>query len=221
MIFSSIRIFRCILSNYVGAGTTSEEPPTTQSPTSSPSPAPSSSQPSCGCGEGTRSVHKIVGGQATSPHQYPWQVGLLSTPSSVPFCGGSLISRTEVLTAAHCTEGMTPSSMAVSVGEHDITDFQATAVSVCEIIDHPSYDFPAYDFSILKLCSPVELSSSVGTVCLPGDVSETYSGQQATVTGWGTLSSGGARPDTLMEVNVTVITNQDCDASYGLSTITE
>ena len=231
-------IYRCILSNNVGGGNTSEEPPSPAS--TSPSPLPpsptsptastssttsgqaTSAQPStCECGKGGRKDQKIVGGQTASSNEYPWQVGLLSSSGSLPFCGGSLISPTEVLTAAHCTSGQSPASIAVSLGEHDISDFQAVTASVCQIIDHPKYNFPDYDFSILQLCSPVAMDSSVSPVCLPGDISQTYSGQVATVTGWGTLSSGGARPDTLMEVNVTVITNQVCDANYDTISVTE
>ena len=39
--------------------------------------------------------------------------------------------------------------------------------------------------------------------------------QLATVTGWGTLQSGGNQPATLQEVDVTVTTNADCAAAYG------
>ena len=39
--------------------------------------------------------------------------------------------------------------------------------------------------------------------------------QVATVTGWGTLQSGGSQPSALQEVNVTVTTNEECQAAYG------
>ena len=42
-----------------------------------------------------------------------------------------------------------------------------------------------------------------------------YHYQLATVTGWGTLQSGGNQPATLQEVDVTVTTNADCAAAYG------
>ena len=45
---------------------------------------------------------KIIGGGPTDPHEYPYQV-LLTYYGSF-FCGGSLITRQHVLTAAHCTE---------------------------------------------------------------------------------------------------------------------
>ena len=64
-------------------------------------------------------MSKIVGGVATEANEYPWQVGLISSQSSSrPFCGGSLISDREILTAAHCTQS--PVGW-VTLAEHDIT----------------------------------------------------------------------------------------------------
>jgi len=37
----------------------------------------------------------------------------------------------------------------------------------------------------------------------------------ATVTGWGTLTSGGSQPNVLQEVDVTVLSNAVCQNSYG------
>ena len=35
------------------------------------------------------------------------------------------------------------------------------------------------------------------------------------MSGWGTLESGGSQPDKLMEVNVTVISNAECNTAYA------
>ena len=42
-----------------------------------------------------------------------------------------------------------------------------------------------------------------------------FSGALATVTGWGTLQSGGNQPEVLNEVQVTVQTNDQCNSAYG------
>jgi len=47
-------------------------------------------------------VNKIVGGDFAFEGQFPYQVSLFLDSSF--FCGGSLISSTTVLTAAHCVE---------------------------------------------------------------------------------------------------------------------
>ena len=39
--------------------------------------------------------------------------------------------------------------------------------------------------------------------------------QVATVTGWGSTAYGGSPSSTLQEVNVTVISNDECSSAYG------
>ena len=50
---------------------------------------------------------RVIGGQDAKRENYPWLVRLLVTQDGKDqfFCGGSLISETLILTAAHCIEG--------------------------------------------------------------------------------------------------------------------
>merc|ERR1712080_516606 len=132
-----------------------------------------------------------------------------------PWCGGTLISERHILTAAHCTAGETPGNIQVLLGEHRTNDDVFTRVDVSQINDDPNYSFPDSDFSILTLPEPVTISSSVRPACLPATTDKTYEGELATVTGWGTLTSGGNQPTVLMEVDVTVTTNELCNNVYG------
>ena len=144
-------------------------------------------------------------------------MGLVSRNGRSPWCGGTLISSTHVLTAAHCTDGESASGIRVLLGEHSIADFDFNRVDVAEIIMHPKYNSRNVnnDYAILRLAEPVTFTDKVSPACLPNDMRETYAGVLATVTGWGTLSSGGNQPTTLQEVDVTVTTNAECDSAYG------
>ena len=87
-------------------------------------------------------------------------------------------------------------------------------MNIAAIKDHESYNKNNLnnDFSMLKLASAIDFAAypNIRPACLPPDDSNTYAGETATVTGWGTTSSGGSTSNTLNEVDVTVLTNDDC-----------
>lgn len=46
---------------------------------------------------------RVVGGEETKSHEFPWMAGLKLNGEF--YCGGSLITKKHVLTAAHCVQG--------------------------------------------------------------------------------------------------------------------
>jgi len=199
--------------------------PTTQSPTTDPG----TGSGDCKCGLAKRTT-KIVGGQETGVNEYPWQVGLVDKGKTSVWCGASVISNQWILTAAHCTDGVKANKMQVLLGEHDYSTTSETTMvrmDISEKIEHGSYDKQTtdYDLSLLKMKSAINFEDypHIRPICLPSDTSEDYAGFTATVTGWGTLSSGGSTSDQLREVDVNVLTNNECvdDYKYGSSQITD
>ncbi|XP_045138298.1 trypsin alpha-3-like [Portunus trituberculatus] len=174
---------------------------------------------SCRCGQ--KAPSRIVGGQQTEVNEWPWMAALLYYNQQ--FCGGSLINDRYVLTAAHCTVDFRASEITVRLAEHNLAISSETSVvvrSVSQIINHPNYQSGSEknDIALLKLSSPVTVSSTVLPVCMPPPRPK-YAGRTATVTGWGTTSSGGSSPNSLREVDVKVLRNSDCQSSYGTSSI--
>jgi len=53
----------------------------------------------------TRSV-KIIGGRVAEKKEFPWQISLqlLNLGTEKHICGGSLISESWIITAAHCVD---------------------------------------------------------------------------------------------------------------------
>ena len=102
------------------------------------------------------------------------------------------------------------------VGEHDTSDSIADLRDVSKIRNHPRYNFDTtdYDFSILFLTFPLTFSSTIAPLCLPASTQSLYTGQVATVTGWGDTSSDGSPASTLQEVQMTVMSNEECDTYY-------
>ena len=89
------------------------------------------------------SASGIMGGSDVSPHSLPFQVALTNYhDKGVPFCGGALISPNYVITSAQCTEGKTPGTILVVVGEHNyqVVGDGEDYYDVMEIITQPSYN---------------------------------------------------------------------------------
>ena len=57
----------------------------------------------CGLTLSGQKLEWIVGGTEAEKNAYPWQVGFVKKGDTQIWCGGSLISDSWVLTAAHCT----------------------------------------------------------------------------------------------------------------------
>ena len=83
---------------------------------------------SCGVGKQSR----IVGGTQAKPEEFPWQVGFKTqTQWSVSniFCGGSLIDKKWVVSAAHCFQRSTR-DLKVQLGEFDTRNEEGNEVLI-------------------------------------------------------------------------------------------
>ena len=132
-------------------------------------------------------------------------------------CGGTLISKSHVLTKARCTRGETNTTIKVLIGAHNISkgSNDGTRVAVSTIANDPLYDSITgqNDFSILTLAQPVTFTDTVSPACLPSDVSQDYAGQEATVVGWGRTDIDNKLQSVLQEAIVRVINNTECQQS--------
>merc|ERR1719228_1025199 len=198
--------------------------PTTAKP---PGPTTAPTTSTCDCGKANK-INKIVNGVETEENEYPWQVGLSSGPGWSTFCGGSIISKKDILTAAHCTPGKSPGDIYVLVGVHDQTKATASDYkTVCSIKNHESYDDKTYnyDIAILTLCDELDFSEKIAPVCTPSvqGFGNEYEGLDHVVSGWGTTSSGGSGSMVLLETTVKTMQNEQCYSSpyqYYYSQIT-
>jgi hypothetical protein len=140
--------------------------------------------------------------------RFPYHVSLQD--SSGHFCGGSLILKDVVLTAAHCLGG----SFSVMIGRHDFDDKDGEIIEAARQIAHPKYDenTSENDFALVVLERPVE--TAVPLVSLNDDNSYPTPGTtsaQAHVMGWGNMKTNGFDlPDVPMIVDVEVISNERC-----------
>merc|ERR1712141_390235 len=60
---------------------------------------------------------RIIGGEEAPKHEFPWQVSLKSFGSHI--CGGSVVNRNQIITAAHCCQGQLAFLDSIVAGAHD------------------------------------------------------------------------------------------------------
>lgn len=137
---------------------------------------------------------------------------------------------------------MTPWDVArvtVRLGDHNIkSNFEVAHVEkkVIRVVRHRNFDGRTLysDIAILTLDAPVQYTTAIRPVCLPA-ASRQYSGEVATVIGWGslreskcfgrgsgrfqqsyrTLFSDGPQPAILQKVSVPIWSNELCRYKYG------
>ncbi len=156
---------------------------------------------------------RIIGGDKAVEDRYAYAVSL--SDSFGHFCGGSLIAEDVVLSAAHCDSGGKGNYKAV-VGRHDHDDNDGQVLSVKKALPHPDYDGDTTDNDFMLIFLN-ESANSNTFVKLNSDAATPEIGASVTVMGWGDIdpSDGQELSDELMEVEVNVITNEECDKSDG------
>ncbi|EDO49948.1 predicted protein, partial [Nematostella vectensis] len=161
---------------------------------------------------------RIVRGTAAKQNSWPWQAQLRTT-SGFHYCGSSLIHPQWILTATHCVEQTSASSIVIRLGAHKRTSNIGTEqdIKVSKVILHPSYGKPvtlAHDIALLKLEKSATVNNNVHTVCLPFNGPAPSDCTHCWITGWGHLASGGDTPDLLQQASVPIVSRSRCDKAY-------
>ena len=173
----------------------------------------------------------VVGGRPVSTGEYPWVVALAS-PSrfsavrSGQFCGGALVTRTKVVTAAHCfgpellgQTGQVPDDLRVIVGRTDMTTRSGEEIPVRRIWQHPDYD-PSNAYSDIAVVTLAQAPEFAGTVPLARSGPVTYGrGSTARVFGWGDTTGRGDYANGLRAAEVMVLDSAVCERAYPVGLV--
>ncbi|CAF1541040.1 unnamed protein product [Rotaria magnacalcarata] len=174
-----------------------------------------SSNALCGCSTNSATVTRIVGGENAAPATWGWAVSVRIGTGTL--CGGSIISNSWVITAAHCIISQTPSQYTIYAGSTSRWAGTQTRTA-SNIFVHPGYSSTTYvnDIALLKLSSPLSMDDPyVSSICIPSVSQAILSagewpsvGTNVVAVGWGTLSEGGSLPTTLRQVTVQTVAYQ-------------
>lgn len=132
---------------------------------------------------------RIVAGSPAIDSQFPWQAFLISCNEKYNCgrCGGSLISKKHILTAAHCVDAK--SMFDVALGSIKFYN-PVVKIKSKEKIQHAKYNLETLenDIAIVKLPTEVQLSKTIQVINLPEFNIGSLEAETVTVSGFGKIN---------------------------------
>ncbi|NXW31169.1 OVCH2 protein, partial [Phaetusa simplex] len=160
---------------------------------------------------------RIIGGEEAVPYSWPWQVSIQISDEHI--CGGAVLTKEWVVTAAHCFNSREPyrDLWMVATGLHDLTEQEYRQKrSVKQYIIHPSFNKTTMDsdIALLQLAEPLEFNDYVRPVCLPAEEEAVQPSRVCVVTGWGAHEEDREKGKKLHQLEVPILVLDMCQSYY-------
>ncbi|MEN7548624.1 trypsin-like serine protease [Rapidithrix thailandica] len=160
----------------------------------------------------------IVGGSEANIQDFPYQVALLDMNNGERLhCGGAILTKRFVLTAAHCLEGRDPGSLQVLIGQSKLSATEGQRFAIKRWVSQPFNPVTnEYDLAILELATPLDFTTQALTAqpipvfsLAEEQLGLTNEGVWATISGWGAMQFGtGIASNQLRQAQVPVVANE-------------
>lgn len=156
------------------------------------------------------------------PGAWPWMVQLRTEMGGI--CGGSLIDKQWILTAAHCLTDNTVTKVRFKSTLYDKANAEYHEVSKANMFIHREYNRSrepthVYDIALIKLSSKVLLSEELHTVCLWNNTYKDLgipleslyeSDKFGVVTGWGPRPGQDGHSEFLKQLQIKIQKKETC-----------
>ncbi|XP_077287857.1 trypsin-1-like [Arctopsyche grandis] len=197
-------------------------------------PSPENFYPYCGRRQ-IDHTELIISGESTRPGDWPWHIALYgcsenATEPPTYRCGGSIVSDTAIVTAAHCVttsngDALLSNKLLAVAGKYNLNtrDVSIQELEISSIIVYNGFDIKNLrnDIAILRLKTKIVFNQYVQPICLWTDydinknVSKDYAyGLSGTIVGWG-LNENDTASQQLMTGTMTIVSDTECLLSYA------
>ncbi|MFF4754594.1 S1 family peptidase [Streptomyces sp. NPDC002514] len=156
----------------------------------------------------------IVGGTTTTTTAYPFIMQITDAAQN-QFCGGTLVSATKVITAAHCMVGESTGSIRVVGGRTYLNGTNGTVSRVSKIWINPDYTDATNGDDVAVLTLSTSMPYTTAPYVSSSQTGVYAAGTTARVLGWGTTSENGGSSNQLRTATVPVVSDSSCRTSYG------
>ncbi|NXY85847.1 OVCH2 protein, partial [Alcedo cyanopectus] len=159
---------------------------------------------------------RIIGGEEAVPYSWPWQVSVQISDEHI--CGGAVLAKEWVVTAAHCfnSKELYTELWTIVTGLHDLTEKEYRQKrSVKQHLIHPHFNETTMDsdIALLRLAEPLEFTRHVRPVCLPAAPAVPRS-RLCIVTGWGARQQDREKGKKLRQLEVPILLLDTCQSYY-------
>ncbi len=177
----------------------------------------------CGMRKSSSSNYIIDGRPVQEIGEQPWMVHIRNNLLNGS-CGGSIINKNHILTAAHCIKvnGVVQpaSAFTVHVGSIVRIAMKQDTFTVEKATYNSVFSKGLHDIAVLKLSKAIDFKKYKGNalpICLPAkeERGEEYTGQQGTVSGWGKTMRNQVIPTMFLQTaSMKILSGEQCKKHY-------
>ncbi|XP_066915924.1 chymotrypsinogen A-like [Clytia hemisphaerica] len=154
---------------------------------------------------------RIIHGTEAKPGAWPWVVLLqIKSQGKTSNCGGTILSKTWIMTAAHCFKSKPAASDILVAGAQNIKVHEESQqrITAKRYVVNPGYNPPAKeaDIALIELSTPLKFNKRVEQARI--QAKDEYPSLEKTcfIAGWGRTSVDPiVRPDTLQEAQLPIL----------------